>query len=39
MRIGDAVSDFTLPDDAGQAWTLSEHGGSTVLLIFHRHLM
>jgi len=39
VRIGDEVRYFTLADDEGQTWTLSEHGGSTVLLIFHRHLM
>lgn len=39
MRIGDLVEDFTLTDDRGGSWTLAEHRGRTVLLIFHRHLM
>lgn len=39
MQIGDPIDDFTLTDDGGQPWTLSEHDGDTVLLIFHRHLM
>ncbi|MDH3299980.1 MAG: hypothetical protein OES24_05685 [Acidimicrobiia bacterium] len=36
---GDRIEDFRLLDDRGQPWTLSEHVGSSTLLIFHRHLM
>ena len=36
---GDRIEDFTLLDDRGQPWTLSQHLGSPTLLIFHRHLM
>jgi peroxiredoxin len=39
MHQGDTVTDFTAPDDHGQPWTLSNHGGRPVVLIFHRHLM
>ncbi|MCB0994600.1 MAG: redoxin domain-containing protein [Acidimicrobiales bacterium] len=39
MQIGDPVEDFTLSDDTGGRWRLSEHRGRPVLLIFHRHLM
>ena len=38
MRIGDHVSDFSLPDDRGTSWTLSAQRGRPVLLVFHRHL-
>jgi peroxiredoxin len=38
MRIGQPVDDFTLEDDRGEAWRLSDHRGSAVLLVFHRHL-
>lgn len=37
-EIGEPVDDFTLPDDRGHPWTLSDHLGRVVLLIFHRHL-
>ncbi len=36
---GELIPDFTRTDDRGQPWTLSEHRGRPVLLIFHRHLM
>ncbi len=39
MEIGDLIDDFTLIDDRGTPWTLSEFRGHTVLLVFHRHLM
>lgn len=38
MRVGGLVCDFTLPDHRGQPWRLSDHQGSPVVLIFHRHL-
>lgn len=39
MQTGEQVKDFTLTDDSGARWRLSEHHGQPVLLIFHRHLM
>jgi peroxiredoxin len=39
MQTGDLVDDFTLTDDRGAPWQLSEYRGSPVVLIFHRHLM
>ncbi len=39
MQTGDVVDDFALTDDRGGTWTLSEHRGRPVVLIFHRHLM
>ncbi len=39
MQVGERVGDFTLTDHGGGSWTLSEHLGEVVLLIFHRHLM
>ncbi|MEZ5330469.1 MAG: hypothetical protein R2991_00110 [Thermoanaerobaculia bacterium] len=39
MRTGDTVDDFTLLDDQSRPWTLREHRGRPVLLVFHRHLM
>ncbi len=39
MEVGDSIEDFTLIDDQGTSWTLSEFRGRTVLLVFHRHLM
>ena len=38
VKPGDLVDDFTLPNDRGGEWTLSEHSGQPTLLIFHRHL-
>ena len=35
VTVGDAAPDFTLPDQDGQAWTLSEHRGSPVVLYFY----
>ncbi|MFW2382228.1 MAG: peroxiredoxin family protein [Acidimicrobiales bacterium] len=29
---------FTLPDSDGDAWSVSDHAGKTVVLIFHRHI-
>ena len=31
-----ALPDFTLPDQAGEPWTLSDHSDSAVLLVFNR---
>lgn len=39
MRPGDTVENFTLLDDQARPWTLSQHQGRPVLLVFHRHLM
>jgi len=39
MHIGDAVDEFALPDDRGERWSLAEHRGVPVVVIFHRHLM
>ena len=39
MRAGELVEDFSLTDDQGETWRLSDHIGSPVLVIFHRHLM
>lgn len=36
---GDPIEDFTLLDERGNPWSLSQHAGSPTLLIFHRHLM
>ena len=35
MNIGDASPDFTLTDGNGDSWTLSEHLGKTVVLMFY----
>ena len=35
MKIGEAAQDFTLKDGDGQPWTLSEHRGKTVVLLFY----
>ena len=35
MNIGDTAPDFTLTDGRGNAWTLSEHLGKTVVLLFY----
>jgi peroxiredoxin Q/BCP len=35
MNIGDTAPDFTLKDGGGQDWTLSEHKGRTVVLMFY----
>ena len=39
INVGELVDDFTVPDDQGRSWRLSDHRGRVVLLIFHRHLM
>jgi peroxiredoxin len=33
---GDAAPDFTIPDQAGRPWTLSEHLGAAAVLVFYR---
>jgi peroxiredoxin Q/BCP len=35
MNIGDTAPDFTLPDGNGNDWTLSEHRGTVVVLMFY----
>lgn len=35
MKIGDKASDFTLKDGDGNDWTLSDHRGKTVVLLFY----
>jgi peroxiredoxin len=34
-EIGDEAPDFTLRDETNQKWTLSEHRGKNVLLVFY----
>ena len=35
MKTGDNASDFTLKDGDGNDWTLSDHRGKTVVLLFY----
>ena len=35
MNIGDTAPDFTLTDGNGDSWTLSDHKGKTVVLLFY----
>ena len=35
MKIGETAPDFTLRDGEGNDWTLSDHGGKTVVLLFY----
>lgn len=35
MKINDSASDFTLKDGDGSDWTLSDHRGKTVVLLFY----
>ena len=35
MNIGDNAPDFTIKDGSGNDWTLSEHRGRTVVLMFY----
>ena len=35
MKNGDAAPDFTLKDGDGNDWTLSDHKGKTVVLLFY----
>lgn len=35
MKQGDTAPDFTLKDGDGNGWTLSEHRGKTVVLLFY----
>ncbi len=39
MQLGESIDNVTLLDHRGQPWTLAEHAGTPVVLIFHRHLM
>jgi peroxiredoxin len=38
-EIGDIAPDLALSDHDGTPWSLHDHRGSNVVLIFHRHLM
>ena len=35
MKIGDTAPDFTLKDGSGNDWTLSDHRGNVVVLMFY----
>lgn len=35
VEVGQEAPDFTLVDDAGERWTLSEHRGQNVVLVFY----
>ena len=35
VEVGEEAPDFTLRDDANQKWTLSEHRGGNVVLVFY----
>ncbi|MGI8608979.1 MAG: peroxiredoxin [Candidatus Dormibacteria bacterium] len=35
IEVGQEAPDFTLVDDAGEKWTLSEHRGRNVVLVFY----
>ena len=35
MNIGDTAPDFTLPDGDGNDWTLSDHRGKVIVLMFY----
>lgn len=35
MNIGDTAPDFTLTDGNGEAWTLSDHRGKVVVMMFY----
>ncbi len=35
MTVGDTAPDFTLKDGEGNDWTLSDHRGKTVVLLFY----
>lgn len=35
MKIGDKAPDFTLRDEKGNDWNLSEHFGETIVLLFY----
>jgi peroxiredoxin len=38
IREGDVVPDVALLDHTGAAWRFSEHRGTPLLVILHRHL-
>lgn len=38
LEVGDAVPDFVLHGPDGERWTLGEHRGRPIVLVFHRHL-
>ncbi|MFT3743186.1 MAG: peroxiredoxin [Pyrinomonadaceae bacterium] len=35
MKVGNSAPEFTLPDGDGNSWTLSEHRGKPVVLLFY----
>ena len=35
VEVGQEAPDFTLVDDSGEKWTLSEHRGENVVLVFY----
>ncbi len=38
LSIGDPVPDIELIDHEGRPWRFSEHRGTPILLVMHRHL-
>ncbi len=38
ISVGAEAPDFALPTDTGEIWRLSEHLGTPLILMFHRHL-
>jgi peroxiredoxin len=36
--VNEIAPEIDLPDDEGGRWRLSDHRGTPVLVIFHRHL-
>jgi phosphoserine phosphatase len=38
IGVGDVVPDLPLLDHTGQPWRFSEHRGTPILAILHRHL-
>jgi peroxiredoxin len=39
LLVGEGVKpNLNLPDSEGNIWSLDDHAGRTVVLIFHRHI-
>jgi peroxiredoxin len=38
LPVGSVAPDFALYTDRGEEWRLSEHRGTPLILMFHRHL-
>ena len=38
IGVGDVLPDLPLLDHTGQTWRFSEHRGTPILAILHRHL-